>query len=134
MTQAETIRSNASRILPWLTAKKNTGKKYTYEEILLNVGLPSDKNMRRSLSKFVLQNGDRRRRECTRRKPSTKANEPIDIFPPEVETIPIHQELQVKEAKVAYTYRPYASDAERFRIAWEAAGNLFAQIYFQEGK
>ena len=134
MTPAELIRQNAQDILAFLASPTRR----TYGKILEILDLPNDKIHQAQVSELARANGFRRHFSRKKMTPVEAMVEPV--FPegdeiPEVEPVFPGNPLQtIKEAKVAYTYRPYASDAERFRIAWEAAGNLFAQIYFQEGK
>jgi len=114
MTQADLIRDNADRIIPWLSARKTTGKKYTYEEILNNLGLPSDKNIRRSLSKFVNGQGIRRRKFSHKQE---KVVAEGLIFPTEIKT---KEDLDKAKAWLE-GIRPPTED-ERFMDAWIAAG------------
>lgn len=114
MRQVDVIRGNADRIIPWLSARKTTGKKYTYEEILVNLGLPADKNMRRTLSKFVNGKGIRRRR-----------------FTPKGEKVVVEGVIKQPEdipEVIPLLIFPKQSRKERFLSACQA----FADIYFTE--
>ena len=116
MRQVDVIRGNADKIMPWLSAQKNTGRRYTYEEILLNLGLPADKNMRRTLSKFVNGQGIRRRR-LSHRKEKVIAEGVMTPAGFELDT-----EKGITKAKAWLEAIKPPTEAERFMDAWIAAG------------
>ena len=76
-TRQSTIRDHGSAVMALAGARKEDGTAFTYADILTAVGLPSNRDWQRSLSKYIVENGKRRRCEYTHKRESIPAAETL---------------------------------------------------------
>ena len=76
-TRQSTIRDHGSAVMALAGARKEDGTAFTYADILTAVGLPSTRDWQRSLSKYIVENGKRRRCEYTHKREPVPASETL---------------------------------------------------------
>lgn len=76
-TRQSTIRDHGSAVMALAGARKEDGTAFTYADILTAVGLPSNRDWQRSLSKYIVDNGKRRRCEYTHKREPVPAAETL---------------------------------------------------------
>ena len=76
-TRQSTIRDHGSAVMALASARKEDGTAFTYADILTAVGLPSNRDWQRSLSKYIVDNGKRRRCEYTHKREPVPASETL---------------------------------------------------------